>query len=88
MPKQIPLVDKLRLYAMLMRLQELKIEREVLLRLERLKTEIAMEAFLPEPMIIKSNRELFDDRMYYNPNSYEIQPSKFIGKPRNNYKKR
>lgn len=74
MPKQIPLVKKLRLYAMLMRLQELKSER-------------AMKAFLPEPIIITSNRELFNEKVYYNLNSYEIQPSKFIRNPRNNYKK-
>lgn len=75
MIREIPLVNRLRLYAMLMRLQELK-------------AEIAMKAFLPEPIMIISNRELSNKRMYYDPNSYENQPSKFIGKPKNNFKKR
>jgi len=69
------LVTKLRLYAMVMRLKELQQER-------------IMKVFLPEPIVLTLNKESFTDQKLYNPNLYENQSSKFIGKPKNNFKRK
>lgn len=71
MRKQMKLVDKLRLYALKLRLQELIVERE-------------LRPFYPEPMIIKPI-EFLEEREVYNLN-YEPAQSKFMGKPKNNFK--
>lgn len=75
MTKKITLGNKLRLYALLMRLQELQSERR-------------MKAFLPEPLVITTEKTIFNEQINYDPVFYEKEPSKFFSKPKNNFKRR
>lgn len=68
------LVQKLRIYAMIMRLRELEEERILKRRAH------FINLSKHEPLIYKPPE-------IHNPIFYENEPSKFISKPRNNFKK-